>query len=160
MALRRFANGVNVGEVLRSRGCQLGHYEIVARNEKCLQPGFWINRRLNTPVPCRVEIDAGNVGKNIEAVRITSKTKETAALREVFRANALERRAELGEGGIRRLRIREVCFDEKVDVLRKAGLSVKDDGVSAHDEIFNATGMEGEQKVFVVLVHPALFSNL
>ena len=93
-------------------------------------------------------------------MRIASKTKETAALREVFRADASERCAEIGEGGIRRLRVREVGFDEKVDVLRKAGLSVKDDGVSSDDEVFNTMGMEGGQKVFVVLVHPALFSNL
>ena len=45
--------------------------------------------------------------------------------------------------------------DEKIDVLRKAGLRMKDDRVTTNDEVSNAMGMEGGQKVFVVLVHPA-----
>ena len=49
-----------------------------------------------------------------------------------------------------------VCFDKKVDVLRKAGLSVKDNRIPPNNEIFNAMGMEGGQKVFVVLVQWAL----
>ncbi len=32
---------------------------------------------------------------------------------------------------------------------------VKDHGETAHDQVPNAMGMEGGQKVFVVLVHPA-----
>ncbi|MDQ2839575.1 MAG: hypothetical protein M3Y72_00735 [Acidobacteriota bacterium] len=36
-----------------------------------------------------------------------------------------------------------------------AELRVKDDSVTAHNQVFNAMGMEGGQKVFVVLVHPA-----
>jgi hypothetical protein len=100
------------------------------------------------------------VGKNIEAARITSKTKESAAVHEVFRANALERCAEIGERGIRRLRVSGVCFYEKVDVVRKAGLGMEDNGVAPHSEVSNAMGMEGGQKVFVILVPPAPYPNL
>jgi len=35
------------------------------------------------------KIDAGNIGKHIETVRISPEAKETAAILEVFRANAL-----------------------------------------------------------------------
>jgi hypothetical protein len=37
---------------------------------------------------------------------------------------------------------------------------VKDNGVSPHDEVSNAMGMEGGQKVVVVLVHPVPSPNL
>jgi hypothetical protein len=37
---------------------------------------------------------------------------------------------------------------------------VKDDSVEANNRILNAMGMEGGQKVFVVLLHPAPFPNL
>jgi len=38
---------------------------------------------------------------------------------------------------------RKVCFYEKVYVLRKAGLGVKDDRVAADNQVSNAMGMEG-----------------
>jgi hypothetical protein len=41
-------------------------------------------------------------------------------------------------------------FYEQVNVLRRAGLRMKDDGVASHNEVFNAMGMEGGQKVFVM----------
>ena len=63
--------------------------------------------------------------------------------------------AETGKRGIGRLRVFRVCFYEKVHVLRKAGLRVIDNREAANNEVFNAMGMEGGQKVFVVLVHPA-----
>ena len=97
----------------------------------------------------------GMVGKNIEAFRVTSKTKEAVAVGEIFRADALERCAELGKRGIGRFRVFRVRFYEKVHVLRKARLRVIDNREAAHNEVFNAMGMEGGQKVFVVLVHPA-----
>jgi hypothetical protein len=37
---------------------------------------------------------------------------------------------------------------------------MKDHCVAVYDQIFNAKGMEGGQKVFVILVHPAPASNL
>jgi hypothetical protein len=52
------------------------------------------------------------------------------------------------------LRVGKIRFYEQVNVLRRAGLRMKDNGIAPHDEVFNAMGMEGGQKVFVVLVHP------
>jgi hypothetical protein len=68
--------------------------------------------------------------------------------------------AKRGKRGIGCLCVRQVCLYEKVDVLRKAGLRVKNDSVTANNQIPNAMGMEGGQKVFVVLVHPVLSPNL
>jgi hypothetical protein len=48
-----------------------------------------------------------------------------------------------------------IRFYEKVDVLRKARLRVMDNRKAAHNQVFNAMGLEGGQKVFVVLVHQA-----
>ena len=48
-----------------------------------------------------------------------------------------------------------VRFYEKVHVVRKARLRVMDNRKAAHNKVFNATGPEGGQKVFVVLVHQA-----
>ncbi len=103
--------------------------------KKSFQPRISINRGFNPSFPCGVKIDAGDVGKNIDAVRIMSKTEETAAVCEILRANALAPCAELGKRGIRRLRVSGVRFYEKVDVVRKAGLGVKDNGVGPHNEV-------------------------
>ena len=62
--------------------------------------------------------------------------------------------SEFGEGSIGRLRVYRVCLNENVHVPRKARLRVKDDSITSDDEVLNAMGMEGGQKVFVVLVHP------
>ena len=97
----------------------------------------------------------GMAGKNIEAFRLAPKAKEAVAVGEIFRADTLERCAELGKRGIGRLRVFRVRFDEKVHVLRKARLRVIDNREAAHNEVFNAMGLEGGQKVFVVLVHQA-----
>ncbi len=56
---------------------------------------------------------------------------------------------------IGRFRVFGVCLDEQVHILRKARLRVIDNRKAAYDEIFNAMGLEGGQKVFVVLLHPA-----
>ena len=45
----------------------------------------------------------------------------------------------------------DACSYEKVDVIRKARLRM--------DQILNAMGMEGGQKVFVVVVHPVSSPN-
>jgi hypothetical protein len=87
---------------LRTPGGQLCGHKIGTANEERLEAGVRVDHTLNPPFPCGVEIDAGDIGKNIEAMGIAPKTKETAALREVFWTNALERCFELGERGIRR----------------------------------------------------------
>jgi hypothetical protein len=100
------------------------------------------------------------VQENIEASRIASKTKEAAPIGKFLRADAFERCAKRGKRRIGRLCVRHVCFYENVDVLRKAGLRVKNDSVTANNQVSNAMGMEGGQKVFVVLVHPVLSPKL
>jgi hypothetical protein len=52
-----------------------------------------------------------------------------------------------------------VRFYENIDVLREARLCVKDDGITANNQVSNAMGMEGGQKVFVILEHPAPSPN-
>ena len=81
---------------------------------------------------------------------------KTVAVGEILRANALELGTKLGKGGLRRARIGGVRSYEEIDVLRKAGLRMQDDGAASDNEVFNAMGMEGGQKVFVVLVQWAL----
>ena len=68
----------------------------------------------------------------------------------------VERCTELGKCGICRLGVREIGFYKQIDVFRSARLRMKRDGISAHDQVFNAMGMERAQKVFVVLEHSAL----
>jgi hypothetical protein len=116
-ALRRRTDVLNIGEVACPSRSEFRGDKIVLRNKERLEAGFRVNHGFNPSFPCRVKIDARDVGKNIKAARITSKTKETAARCEVFRANALERCAELSERGIRRLRVSGVCLYEKVDVM-------------------------------------------
>ncbi len=124
------------------------------------KPGRCVKYPFNPAFPCRLEIDTRKVGENIEASRIASETKEAAAVREFLRANAFKRGAELGKRRVGCLRVRRVCFYEKIDVPGKTWLRMKDDGVTANNQVSNAMGMEGGQKVFVVLVHPARSPNL
>jgi hypothetical protein len=145
---------------LRSARSKFGGDQIVLRNKERRKARLRVKHAFNPAFPCGVKINARQVGENIEASRIASKTKEAAAIGEFFRANAFERCAKRGKRGIGCLCVRRVCFYEKVDVLRKAGLRVKDDSVTANNQVSNAMGMEGGQKVFVVLVHPALSPNL
>jgi hypothetical protein len=74
--------------------------------------------------------------------------------------NAVERGAELGERGMGRSSIFRIRFYEKIEVVGKAGLRMEDNGVSSHNEVLNAMGMECGQKIFVILEHPAPSSSL
>ena len=58
--------------------------------KNALRPLFGSIDAFNAPFPSSLKIDAGNIGNNIEALRIAPETKETAAFGEVFRSNALE----------------------------------------------------------------------
>jgi hypothetical protein len=49
-------------------------------------------------------------------------------------------------------------FAEVLNVGKVARLRVIDHREAAYNEVFNAMGLEGGQKVFVVLVHPARLS--
>jgi hypothetical protein len=102
----------------------------------------------------------GMLGKNIEAMRVNPKAREAAAVREVFRAHPLEGSPEARKRSKRRRRVLGVRLDEKVQVLRKTGLRMKDYREASYDEVLNSMDMEGGQKVFVILVHPAPVSTL
>jgi hypothetical protein len=160
LAFRGFLNGAHVCKVLRTARSKLRGDKIVLRNKERLEAALRVNRAFDPPLPCCVKINARKVGENIEASWIAPKTKEAVAVCKFLRTNALERYAEFGQRRIRRLRVHRVCFYEKIDVVRKAGLRVKDHGVTTNNEVSNAMGMEGGQKVFVVLVHPAPSPNL
>jgi len=114
----------------------------------------------NPAFPGSLKINARQVGENIEASRIASKTKEAAAVCKFLRTDAFKRGAELDKGRLGCLRVYQVCFYEKIDVLGKTRLRVKGDGVTANNQVSNAMGMEGGQKVFVVLVHRARSPSL
>ena len=51
------------------------------------------------------------------------------------------------------LRVGRVRFYEKIEIVGKARLRVKDNRVTSYNEVLNAMGTEGGQKVFVVLVY-------
>ena len=68
--------------------------------------------------------------------------------------------AKVGNRGIGRFRIGRGSANEKVQILRKPGLCVVDNREANNYQVFNAMGVEGGQKVFVVFVHPVLSSNL
>ena len=134
LALCRLADILNIRKVADSPGGEFPGDKIVLRNKERLEAGFRVNHALNPPFPCGVKIDAGDIGKN-QAARVMSETKEAATLCQVFRANVLERCAKLGERVICRLRARGVGLYEKVKVLRKAGLRVKDNSISPQSGI-------------------------
>ena len=128
--------------------------------KQTFSPLAWSITVSNTTFPSHVKIDARNIGKHIKTARIPPETEETAAVLEVFRANALNRRAKFSQRSIDRSSVGMVRFYENIDVLREARLCVKDDGITANNQVSNAMGMEGGQKVFVILEHPAPSPNL
>lgn len=119
-----------------------------------------INHGLNTPFPCGVKVNAGVATRISKPLGSRPKRKKNIRVREIFRADALQRCAELGERRMCGLRVVRVRLDEQVHVLRKARLRVIDHREAAHNEVLNAMGLEGRQKVLVVLVHQARFSIL
>jgi hypothetical protein len=160
LAFHGLLNGAHVCKVLRSARSKFGGDQIVLRNKERGKARLRVKHSFNPALPCGVKINARQVGENIEASRIAPKTKEAAAIGEFLRANAFERCAKRGKRRIGCLCVCRVCFYENVDVLRKARLRVKDDSVPADNQVSNAMGMEGGQKVFVVLVHRVLSPNL
>lgn len=124
-AFRSFLNSANIRKVLRPARSKLGCDKIVLRNKEGLKPGRCVNYPFNPAFPCRLKIDARKVGENIEASRIASKTKEAAAVCEFLRPNALQRDAILGKRCAACLRVRRVCFYEKIDFPGKTWLRVK-----------------------------------
>jgi len=139
-------NGARVGKVLRSPRSKLSGDKIVRRNKAGREAAFRVNHAFNAPFPCRVKIDARKIGKNIEAARVAPKTKKAAAVGKFLRSNALERCTELGKRIVCRLRISGVSFYEKVDVLRKARLRMKDHSVTANNQVLTPWAWKADKR--------------
>ena len=121
LAFHGLLNGAHVCKVLRPARSKFGGDQIVPRNKERRKSRLRVKHSFNPAFPCGVKINARQVGENIEATRIASKTKEAAAIGEFLRADAFERCAKRGKRRIGCLCIRLVCFYENVDVPRKAG---------------------------------------
>jgi hypothetical protein len=104
-ALRRRAQVLNVCKVAQPSRCKFRGDEIFSRNKQRLKAGRAVKDSFNPASPSRIEIDAGNVGKNVEALRIISETEKSASVCEVFWVNVLQRCTKLRERGIRRFRV-------------------------------------------------------
>jgi hypothetical protein len=115
------ANRLRIREILRPPCGQFRRNEVGRGDEKRVEAALRIDYAFNAPLPGRLKIYAGNLGKNIEAVRIVSKTKETTRLSKFFRPNALKRRAEGGERGVDCLRVSGVRLDKRSMSLVKRG---------------------------------------
>jgi hypothetical protein len=76
LALYRFANGVNVGQVLRTTRCELSCYKVCGRNEECCKSTCRIDHAFHAPLPRGFKINAGDVGKNIEAAWIAPEAEK------------------------------------------------------------------------------------
>lgn len=122
-------------------------------------PGNFVNNPFNPSFPCRIEINTRDMRQNIDTPWLLTETEETTPIREVLWANASQRHAKLGERRIGRVCVSRVGLYEEVDVFGEAGLGMEDDRETADDQVLNAMGMEGGQKVFVILVHPAASLN-
>jgi hypothetical protein len=131
LACGSLIDSISVRQVPGSARGNLRGNEIVPRNKERFQAGGRVNKSFHPAFPRHVKIDARKVGKNVEASRVASETKEGASVREFLRTNAFQRRAEFRKRRVSCPSIRLVCFYEKIQVLRKAGLSLKDDGVTA-----------------------------
>lgn len=110
-------------------------------------------------LPCCIEINTRDMRQNIDTPSLRSETEETTPIREVLWANASQRHAKLGERRMGRVCVSRVGLYEEVDVFGEAGLGMEDDRETADYQVLNAMGMEGGQKVFVILVHPAASPN-
>jgi len=58
------------------------------------------------------------------------------------------RGAKLGESFVGRQCVRGRGFDQHIEVFRRSGLSVNEDGVSVHYDILNAVRVEGDEQPF------------
>ena len=148
-----FSYFVNVRKVTRSSRRQFRGYEVVSGNHISFQAGGCVHHHLNSPGPCGVKIYTRNVRQDVEALRVAPETEKGVVVCKIVGANALEWCAELGKRSIGCIRVFRVCFYEKINVLCIAGLRMINHRVTPNDQIPNAMGMEGGQKVFVVLVH-------
>src|SRR5271165_1587443 len=114
-------DGSHIRDVLRPPRCELRGDEIFGGNEVCFKLAGGVYNLLNSPLPRSIEIDALNIGKNIDAARVTSESKETVAVGEVFRKDVLERYAEIRESGVHCSCIRGIPLYERSRSFVKRG---------------------------------------
>ena len=99
-ALRRRADVLDIGKVACPSRSKFRGDKIVFRNKKRLKAAFRVNHAFHPSLPCRVKIDARNIGKNINTARVVSEAKEAAAVGKILRANVCEGCAKVGLSGI------------------------------------------------------------
>jgi len=154
-ALRRLTNCVHVRDVLRPRRRQLGGNEVARRDEARRQPARRVNHALNAPLPCRVEVNAGDVGQDVNADWLPPHAEERTGFGEVGGGHVMQGRAELGQRRENLSRVRGIGLDEDVEVFGRARLRVNGDGVGPDDKILNAALVQNGQEFFEVSVHAA-----
>jgi hypothetical protein len=138
-----FSQSVNVSEILRPPGGNFCGDEISTRNKEGRKPALRIDNTLNPPFPRDIKIDAVNTGKNIEPVRIYPKSEEICRIRKILNADVLERRAKRSQCVVSRPCVFCIRFYEKVKISREARLRVKDNRITADNQVSNAVRVEG-----------------
>jgi hypothetical protein len=114
-----------VCEILWSRSGKLGCDQVHGGDEVCLEAGGCVDYLFNTALLRRVEIDAWNVGQNVDAAGGAAKSKKSALIGKVLRMHFLNWSAKVWECRIHCLRICGVTFYEQVEVFGKTRLRVK-----------------------------------
>jgi hypothetical protein len=70
---------VDLRKILRSSGGQFGRDQIGTANKERPKAACRVDHAFDPAIPCCIEVDAGDVEKNIEAVRVSSETKNCRA---------------------------------------------------------------------------------
>ena len=121
--------------------------------------GLGINDTFYASIPCRFEVDARQIRQDVKPMRVVTEPEKVSAIGEILGLYSFERSTKFCQGGTDRVRVLRVRLDEQIDVLREAGLCMIDNGIPADDQVPNAMGIEGGQKVFVILEHPVPSSS-
>jgi hypothetical protein len=89
-AMRCRADVINIGKVACPTRSEFRGDKIVLQNEKSREAGFRVDHGFNAPFPSRIKIDAGNIGKNINASQVVSEANKAAAVGKIPRADVLQ----------------------------------------------------------------------
>ena len=99
-----------------------------------LQPARRVNQIPNTALPCRIKINAGNFGQDVNADRLPAHAKERAPFGEVGGGQALKGPAELRQCRKNLSRVFGVRLYQNVEVFGRARLCVNGNGVGPDDK--------------------------
>ena len=83
----RLAYGLHVGEILGAPGGELSCYKILAGDNVRLQPRRIIYDTFNAALPSPIELNTGDLSKNIDGDRLAAHVEKRSALREVRKVN-------------------------------------------------------------------------